>query len=73
MASFNKVILMGNLTRDPELRVTPKGTPACTKPMKRGTAEHEQNGVTMPSMEARTLPAISRLPARICLVRSGVK
>lgn len=27
MASFNKVILMGNLTRDPELRSTPQGTP----------------------------------------------
>src|SRR5215475_13268289 len=26
MASFNKVILCGNLTRDPELRYTPKGT-----------------------------------------------
>jgi len=26
MASFNKVILMGNLTRDPEMRYTPKGT-----------------------------------------------
>ena len=26
MASFNKVFLMGNLTRDPELRYTPKGT-----------------------------------------------
>ena len=25
MASFNKVILAGNLTRDPELRYTPKG------------------------------------------------
>ncbi len=25
-ASYNKVILMGNLTRDPELRYTPKGT-----------------------------------------------
>lgn len=24
--SYNKVILMGNLTRDPELRYTPKGT-----------------------------------------------
>ena len=29
MASYNKVILMGNLTRDPELRVTPKGTSVC--------------------------------------------
>ncbi len=25
MPSFNKVILMGNLTKDPELRYTPKG------------------------------------------------
>lgn len=25
MASFNKVILVGNLTRDPQLRYTPKG------------------------------------------------
>lgn len=27
MASFNKVILVGNLTRDVELRYTPTGTP----------------------------------------------
>ena len=26
MANFNKVILAGNLTRDPDLRYTPKGT-----------------------------------------------
>jgi single-strand DNA-binding protein len=26
MANYNKVFLMGNLTRDPELRYTPKGT-----------------------------------------------
>ncbi len=26
MASYNKVILVGNLTRDPEVRYTPKGT-----------------------------------------------
>jgi len=26
VANFNKVILVGNLTRDPELRYTPKGT-----------------------------------------------
>jgi single-strand DNA-binding protein len=26
MASFNRVILLGNLTRDPEVRYTPKGT-----------------------------------------------
>ena len=26
MASFNKVILMGNLTRDPELKTAPSGS-----------------------------------------------
>lgn len=29
MANLNKVFLIGNLTRDPELRVTPKGTSIC--------------------------------------------
>ncbi|MBQ2721688.1 MAG: single-stranded DNA-binding protein [Opitutales bacterium] len=29
MSSFNKVILMGNLTRDPELRQTQSGTSVC--------------------------------------------
>lgn len=30
MANFNKVLLMGNLTRDPELRYTPNGTAVAT-------------------------------------------
>ena len=29
MSSLNKVILIGNLTRDPELRYTPSGTALC--------------------------------------------
>ncbi len=29
MASFNKIILIGNLTRDPEVRYTPKGAAVC--------------------------------------------
>tara|TARA_R110000782_G_scaffold52263_4_gene112136 strand:+ start:14569 stop:15009 length:441 start_codon:yes stop_codon:yes gene_type:complete len=29
MASFNKVIIAGNLTRDPELRATPSGMSIC--------------------------------------------
>jgi single-strand DNA-binding protein len=29
MPSFNKVILMGNLTRDPELKTLPRGTAVC--------------------------------------------
>jgi single-strand DNA-binding protein len=28
--SFNKIILVGNLGRDPELRYTPQGTPVCS-------------------------------------------
>lgn len=29
MASLNKVLLIGNLTRDPEVRYTPKGSAVC--------------------------------------------
>jgi len=30
MNSFNKIILVGNLGKDPELRYTPQGTPVCS-------------------------------------------
>lgn len=33
MAAYNKVILMGNLTRDPELRYTPEGMALCNLDM----------------------------------------
>lgn len=29
MASFNKVVILGNLTRSPEVKFTPKGTAVC--------------------------------------------
>jgi single-strand DNA-binding protein len=29
MTNLNSILLEGNLTRDPELRYTPKGTPVC--------------------------------------------
>ena len=29
MANINRVVLVGNLTRDPELRQTPSGTSVC--------------------------------------------
>jgi len=54
-------------------KVTPRGTPVVTKPIKSGTAEQEQNGVTMPRSAARTFPNDSFLPARIMRVFSGVK
>ena len=30
MANINRVVLVGNLTRDPELRHTPSGTAVCS-------------------------------------------
>jgi single-strand DNA-binding protein len=30
MTTFNSVVLLGNLTRDPELRYTPQGVPLCS-------------------------------------------
>ncbi len=49
MASFNKVILMGNLTRDPEMRVTPGGmaickfTVACNRKFKMQNGEERED------------------------------
>jgi single-strand DNA-binding protein len=33
MGEYNKVILLGNLTRDPDLRYTPNGVPVCEFPL----------------------------------------
>ncbi len=44
MASFNKVILMGNLTRDPELRYTPSGAPVCNFDLAMNRAYTTQGG-----------------------------
>lgn len=33
MGEYNKVILLGNLTRDPDLRYTPNGLPVCEFPL----------------------------------------
>jgi hypothetical protein len=53
--------------------VTPRGIPASTKPINSGTAEHEQNGVTIPSNAARILPINSFLCDKMRLVFSGGK
>ncbi len=44
MASFNKVILMGNLTRDPELRVTVNGLSICKMSLATSRVYHTQDG-----------------------------
>lgn len=57
MASFNRVILAGNLTRDPELRYTPKGTAvarlgiACNRKWKSETGELKEE-VTFVDVDA---------------------
>lgn len=42
--SFNKVILVGNLGRDPELRYTAQGTPVCSFSMATNERRKDKNG-----------------------------
>lgn len=44
--SFNKVILVGNLGRDPELRYTPQGTPVCSFTMATNERRRDKSGET---------------------------
>ena len=53
-ASFNKVLLLGNLTRDPELRSTPSGTPVASFGLavntpRAGQSSPERGGQDSPS------------------------
>src|SRR5947208_618697 len=41
MAEYNKVILLGNLTRDPDLRYTPQGLAVCEFPL---AVTHKRRG-----------------------------
>jgi single-strand DNA-binding protein len=42
--SFNKIILVGNLGRDPELRYTAQGTPVCTFSLATNERRKDRNG-----------------------------
>ena len=42
--SFNKVIIVGNLGRDPELRYTPQGTPVCSFSMATNERRKDKSG-----------------------------
>lgn len=42
--SFNKIILVGNLGKDPELRYTPQGTPVCTFSMATNEKRKDKGG-----------------------------
>lgn len=50
--SFNKIILVGNLGRDPELRYTPQGTPVCSFSM--ATNEKRKDRATGESLDNTT-------------------
>src|SRR6266851_10387430 len=42
--SFNRIILVGNLGRDPELRYTPQGTPVCSFTMATNERRKDKTG-----------------------------
>lgn len=44
--SFNKIILVGNLGRDPELRYTPQGTPVCSFSLATNERRKDKSGET---------------------------
>ncbi|MCS6817222.1 MAG: single-stranded DNA-binding protein [Blastocatellia bacterium] len=49
--SFNKIIIIGNLGRDPELRYTPQGIPVCTF----SVATNERRRDSTGELQERTL------------------
>ncbi len=48
---FNKVILMGNLTRDPELRTTPSGQSVCGFSLAVNRQWKDQSGATQEAVD----------------------
>lgn len=63
--SLNKVILIGNLTRDPELRYTPSGTAVCTFGVATNRDWIDASGQKQESVEYHKIVAWTKL-AEIC-------
>lgn len=59
--SLNKVILIGNLTRDPELRYTPTGTAVCTFGVATNRSWTTQTGETKEETEFHRIVAWNKL------------
>lgn len=59
--SLNKVILIGNLTRDPELRYTPAGTAVCTFGLATNRSWTTQAGETKEDTEFHRIVAWNKL------------
>lgn len=63
--SLNKVILIGNLTRDPEMRYTPQGTAVCTFGIATNRQWTTESGEKKEEAEFHRVVAWSKL-AEIC-------
>lgn len=63
--SLNKVILIGNLTRDPELRYTPQGTAVCTMGLATNRGWVTDNGDKKEETEFHRIVAWNKL-AELC-------
>ena len=63
--SLNKVILIGNLTRDPELRYTPKGTAVCNVGLATNRSWTTDQGERKESVEFHRIVAWDKL-AEVC-------
>lgn len=72
--SLNSVQLIGNLTRDPELRYTPSGTPVCTIGLATNRSWTTDNGEKKEEVEYHRIIAWSKL-AELCsqLLIKGTK
>lgn len=63
--SLNKVQLIGNLTRDPELRYTPQGTPVCTIGLATNRSWTDSSGQRQEETEFHRLVSWNKL-AELC-------
>lgn len=72
--SLNKVLLIGNLTRDPELRYTNSGTPVASFGVATNRSWKDSDGETQEAAEFHNLVAWSKM-AEICqqLLATGMK
>lgn len=66
MANFNKVILAGNLTRDPELRYTPKGTAVARLGLAINRSWKSETGETKEEVTFVDVDAFGRTAEVIC-------
>jgi single-strand DNA-binding protein len=72
--SLNKVMLIGNLTRDPEMRYTPQGTAVCTFGVATNSSWTATTGEKKENVEFHNIVAWNKL-AEICsqLLKKGRK